>query len=298
MTRLAWDKPGERLYETGVSNGVLYLRDSNGDYNLGVPWNGLTAVTESPSGAESNKQYADNQVYLNLKSAEEFGATVEAFTYPLEFERCDGTANPAPGLSIGQQNRETFGFSYQTLIGNDIEGTEYGRKIHLIYGADAAPSEKANNTVNDSPEAVAFSWEVTTTPVPVAGTNPLTGKPYKPTSHITIDSTQVSQSDWQEIEELIYGTEGGDARLPSPEEIIAILSNVTVEVFPTAPTYNSATDTITIPGTVGVIYEIDGEAVAAGDIVITEDTVVTAKPAAGYKFPAVSVDEWYFDYVA
>ena len=185
MTRVLWDQVGEKVYETGVDRGVLYIPDNTGDYTTGFAWNGLTAVTESPSGAESNKQYADNTVYLNLKSAEEFGATLEAFTYPEEFGQCDGSAAPTAGVRIGQQVRKTFGLSYRTLLGNDLDGTEYGYKIHLIYGADAAPSERAYGTVNDSPEAITFSWELSTTKVAV-GT--VKGVKYDPCASMTIDS--------------------------------------------------------------------------------------------------------------
>src|SRR5690606_35515536 len=172
MARVTWDQVGERLYETGVDHGVLYLRNETGDYDTGVAWNGLVSVTESPTGAESNPQYADNIKYLNLVSAEEFGATIEAFTYPEEFAQCDGTAAPAAGVYVGQQPRRTFGLSYRTQVGNDIDGTDHGYKLHLIYGALAAPSEKAYNTINDSPEAITFSWELTTTAVEVPGLKP------------------------------------------------------------------------------------------------------------------------------
>src|SRR4051794_5425199 len=169
MTELTWDNVGERSYETGVDRGVLYQLDAGGNYVDGVPWNGLTTVTESPSGAESNKQYADNTVYVNLVSAEEFGGTIEAYTYPDEFGQNDGTAEPSPGVSLGQQGRKPFGLVYRTRLGNDISGTDLGYKLHLVYGAQASPSEKAYSTINDSPEAIAFSWEITTTPVSVPG---------------------------------------------------------------------------------------------------------------------------------
>lgn len=214
--KLVWDAITERLYETGVNQGVVYPMNDAGAYPLGVAWNGLTAVTESPSGAESNKVYADNIAYLNLISAEEFGATVEAYTYPDEFAICDGSAAIAVGVFIGQQKRKGFGLCYKTLLGNDVEGGDYGYKLHLIYNAMAAPSEKAYATVNDSPEAITFSWEVTTTPVPVAG--------YKPTACLTIDSTKVELAKLTQLENILFGTVGADARLPLPEEVMSIMA--------------------------------------------------------------------------
>ena len=218
MARLVWDKTGERVYESGVDHGVIYLPDNIGAYTNGVVWNGLTTVTESPSGAEPNPQYADNIKYLNLVSAEEFGATIEAFTYPKEFAQCDGSAELAPGVTIGQQARKTFGLSYRTKIGNDLEGQDAGYKLHLIYGAQAAPSERAYATINDSPEAITFSWEITTNPINVAG--------HKPTASLTIDSTEVAAAKMATIEDLLYGTTVGaeSPKLPTPDEIIAILA--------------------------------------------------------------------------
>lgn len=183
MAKIVWDESGKRLYETGVKNGVLYIQDETGAYNKGVAWNGLTAVTESPSGAEATPLYADDIKYLELFSAEEFGATIEAYTYPEEFEACDGSASLGTGVTIGQQDRKTFGLCYRTVLGNDVKSNEYGYKLHLIYGAKAAPSEKGYQTINDSPEAITFSWEVTTTPVNVEG--------FKPTASVTIDSTKI-----------------------------------------------------------------------------------------------------------
>lgn len=290
MTRLAWDQVGERVYETGVDHGVLYIPTSEGVYDQGYAWNGLTTVTESPSGAEASPQYADNIKYLNLLSAEEFGATVEAFTYPEEFAQCDGTASPEPGVAIGQQARRQFGLSYRTRVGNDTDGTEHGYKIHLIYGALAAPSEKAYGTINDSPEAITFSWAVTTTPVDVTG--------YKPTAQLVIDSTKVDATALTALEDRLYGTAGQDPELPLPDDVLAIFAG-TLTAVPTVtqPTYVSGTHTLTIPSTTGVVYKIDGEVVPAGDIVITQDTVVTAEPAPGYDFPDVTDTDWYFDYV-
>src|SRR4051812_24251601 len=214
MTVLTWDQVGERLYETGVDRGVLYQLDEAGLYVDGVAWNGLTTVTESPSGAESNKQYADNTVYVNLVSAEEFGGTIEAFTYPDEFGQNDGSVMPSPGLAVGQQGRRPFGLVYRTLQGNDTEGQDHGYKLHLIYGAQASPSEKAYATVNDSPEAIAFSWEFSSTPAPVSGR--------KPTSLLTIDSTKSDPTDLQQLEDILFGTPGDNARLPTPNEVIAL----------------------------------------------------------------------------
>ena len=224
MSKIVWDKTGERFYETGVDHGVLYPIESDGTYPKGVPWNGLTAVTESPSGAEATAQYADNIKYLNLVSAEEFGATVEAFTYPDEFGECDGSAELVEGVIIGQQSRKVFGLAYRTVVGNDVEGVDHGYKLHLIYGALAAPSEKNFATINDSPEAIAFSWEVTTTPVNVTG--------HKATASLTIDSTKVTPEKMAAIEEILYGkdatadpvAEAVDPRLPLPDEVVSILT--------------------------------------------------------------------------
>lgn len=223
MSKLVWDKTGERLYETGVSQGVLYPMDTNGTYNLGVAWNGLSAVTESPSGAEASPTYADNIKYLNLISAEEFGGTIEAYTYPDEFAACDGSAELTEGVMIGQQSRKTFGLCYKTLLGNDTEDTEYGYKLHLVYGAKAAPSEKGYATVNDSPEALTLSWELTTTPVSVTG--------FKPTACLIIDSTKVDASKLAALETILYGTDATTtpvapavvARLPLPDEIASLM---------------------------------------------------------------------------
>lgn len=224
MSKIVWDKTGERFYETGVDHGVLYPIESDGTYPKGVAWNGLTAVTESPSGAEATAQYADNTKYLNLVSAEEFGATVEAFTYPDEFGECDGSAELIEGVLIGQQSRKVFGLAYRTVVGNDVEGVDHGYKLHLIYGALAAPSEKNFATINDSPEAIAFSWEVTTTPVNVTG--------HKATASLTIDSTKVTPAKMAAIEEILYGKDATtdpvaaavDPRLPLPDEVVSILT--------------------------------------------------------------------------
>ena len=223
MSKIVWDKTGERYYETGVKNGVLYLQ-TGGVYNKGVPWNGLTAVTESPSGAEATALYADDMKYLNLYSAEEFGATVEAYTYPDEFAECDGSAEIADGVLIGQQTRKAFGMCYRTVVGNDTDGEAHGYKLHIIYGAMASPSEKAYATINDSPEAITFSWEITTTPVNV------TGK--KPTASIVIDSTKANPEKLAALEAILYGkdpttpegSDGVEPRLPLPDEIATLMA--------------------------------------------------------------------------
>lgn len=225
MSKIVWDATGKRYYETGVDHGVLYPQDSSGTYPKGVAWNGLTAVTESPSGAEATPLYADNIKYLNLISAEEFGATVEAYTYPDEFAQCDGSAEIAPGVMIGQQNRKSFGLCYRTTMGNDVDGNSYGYKLHIIYGASASPSEKSYATINDSPEAITFSWELKTTPVNVTG--------FKPTASITIDSNKVNPEKLASLEEILYGkdpsapevSDGVEPRLPLPDEIVSIIGN-------------------------------------------------------------------------
>ena len=217
MAKIEWDKTGERLYETGVKNGVLYVQ-VDGAYPKGVAWNGLTAVTESPSGAEATPLYADDIKYLNLLSAEEFGATIEAYTYPDEFAECDGSASLATGVMIGQQARKTFGLCYRTTIGNDTDGNDHGYKLHIIYGALAAPSEKAYATINDSPEAITFSWEITTTPVNVTGA--------KPTASITIDSTKATPEKLTALEKILYGDAEVEARLPLPDEIKTLFTTV------------------------------------------------------------------------
>ena len=215
MEKIVWDQTGERLYETGVKNGVLYVQES-GAYPKGVAWNGLTAVTESPSGAEPTALYADDTKYVNLVSAEEFGATIEAYTYPDEFAECDGSASISNGVYIGQQNRKTFGLSYKTTVGNDVDNNNYGYKIHLIYGAVASPSEKSYSTINDSPDAITFSWEISTTPVNVTG--------HKPTASLTIDSTKVDGAKLAKLEAILYGSSEAEARLPLPDEIVSILA--------------------------------------------------------------------------
>ena len=222
--KIAWDQTGERLYETGVDRGVLYHLDETNKYTKGYAWNGLTGVTESPAGAEATDLYADNIKYLSMRSAETFGATIEAYTYPDEFAECDGSAEIATGVKIGQQTRKTFGLCYRTVIGNDTNGNDHGYLLHLIYGCTASPSEKAYATINDSPEAITFSWEVTTTPVNVEG--------FKPTASLTIDSTKANATDLATLEGILYGTAAGaegtpaavEPRLPLPDEVAEIMS--------------------------------------------------------------------------
>ena len=215
MAKLVFNNVGERLFETGVKNGVLYVMGDEGTYENGVVWNGLTAVTESPSGAETTPLYADDVKYVVIYAAEEFGATVEAYTYPEEFEQCDGSAAISEGITIGQQTRKSFGMCYKTSVGNDVQGQDYGYKIHIIYGAKAAPSEKSYSTINDSPEAVTFSWELSTVPVPVEGHNP--------TATMVIDSTRVPAEKMALIEAKLYGSEEEDATLPLPNEILDLI---------------------------------------------------------------------------
>lgn len=216
MSKLVWDQSGKRLYETGVDHGVLYPIQTGGVYSKGVAWNGLTAVTESPSGADVNDIYADNMKYLGLVGAEKFGATVEAYTYPDEFAECDGSVELVKGATIGQQNRKVFGMVYRTVIGNDVDGNEHGYKLHLIYGATAAPSEKVYNTINEDPEAITFSWELSTTPVNVTG--------HKPTASLTIDSTKADPTKLAELEKILFGDTETEPRLPLPDEIAQLLN--------------------------------------------------------------------------
>jgi len=293
MTAITWDGVGERQYETGVDHGVLYLPDVGGDYTDGVAWNGLTTVTESPSGAEATPLYADNIKYLNLISAETFGATIEAYTYPDEFAQFDGTATPVAGLTVGQQSRKAFGLSYRTIKGNDLEGNDAGYKLHLIYGATATPSEKAYATVNDSPEAITFSWDLTTAPVAVTG--------LKPTALVTIDSTKVDPTALDELLTILYGDTGTDPRLPLPDEVIDLFSgSVTVVNLNTAanqPTYNSGTHVVTLPAVTGVQWKVNGVNKAPGTqpALSTGQTAnVTATPTSGYTIEGDN--DWSYDY--
>lgn len=294
MTALTWDKVGERFFETGVDRGVLYIPDNNGVYNNGVAWNGLVSVSESPSGAEPNAQYADNIKYLNLYSAEEFGATIEAFTYPDEFSQFDGLSVPTPGVSIGQQHRGMFGLSYRTRIGNDIQGDDLGYKLHLIYGCQASPSEKAYNTVNDSPEALTFSWEIATTPVSSAGR--------RPTSIVTVDSRKVDSAKLTDLTNLLWGTVGSDPSLPLPDAVISILTTGLTLATPLVPVYTDAAGPdpafVTIPTVTGVDYYVNGILAAPGDVDLTQGTpiLVAASPKPGYKFPQIVDTDWLYEW--
>ena len=216
MSKIVWDAVGEHIFETGVRNGVLYLKDTEGAYNKGVAWNGLTSVSESPEGAEATDLYADDIKYLSLMSAENFKATIEAYTYPVEFEECDGSATIAKGVVIGQQSRKPFGLCYRTSIGNDTDGNEHGYKLHIVYGCQASPSEKQYSTINDSPDAVTFSWEVSTTPVNVNGK--------KPTATLIIDSTKADKAKLTALEAILYGAESTEPRLPLPDEIATLMT--------------------------------------------------------------------------
>jgi hypothetical protein len=290
MTKVQWDQVGQRVYETGVDRGVLYIPNNLGVYDDGFAWNGLTGITESPSGGEPTESYADNILYLVLRSAEKFGFTIEAYTYPDEFEQCDGTAQPQPGISVGQQARKAFGLSYRTLIGNDLEGTDFGYKIHLIYGATVSPSEKTRSTVNESPEAVTFSWEAVTLPTAVTG--------LRPAATMVIDSTKVDATALAALEDLLYGTVGTDPSLPTPDEVLALFEGTITEVTATAPSYNSSTDIVTIPSVTGVIYSVDGVVVPSGAFgPITESVMVTAVAAPGYSLSALSDDDWVITFV-
>lgn len=290
MAVLTWDAIGERFYETGVDHGVLYIPDVTGVYAEGVSWNGLVTVTESPSGAEPTSLYADNIKYLNLYSAEEFALTLEAFTYPEEFNEFDGLAVPQPGVYLGQQSRRAFGLSYRTRIGNDLEAEEHGYRLHLVYGCQASPSEKAYSTINDSPEAITFSWEISTTPAPVTG--------YKPTSLITIDSRTVDPADLAALEDELYGSGGGDANLPTPDEVIAYFTGSIISATPTIPTFVPSTGVITIPSVTGVVYRrADTNAVVTGTMAAIPSLttlVIRANPAAGYFLNPDVDDDWSF----
>jgi hypothetical protein len=289
VSKLTWDAVGGRRYETGIDHGVLYIPDGSGAYNSGFAWNGLTKVSEKPTGATTTATYADNIKYLNLISVEQFEADISAYTYPDEWGQCDGTYEPEPGVAVGQQSRKTFGLSYRTLIGNDLTGTDYGYKIHLVYGALAAPSPRDYATVNDNPAANELTWSMTTTPVDVAG--------HKPTATITIDSTKVDATALATLEDFLYGTTGTDPSLPTPAAVLAIFSGTVTTVTPTEPTYNSSTHVITIPTVTGITYYID-DVVVTGTVTLTtgQTKLVVAEPNDGYKFPTPTDNDWLFTY--
>ena len=290
MTALVWDQVGERLYETGVDHGVLYL-PTDGIYDEGVAWNGLVTVTESPSGAEPTPLFADNIKYLNLISREDFGGTIEAFTYPDEFAQCDGSATPQPGIAVGQQPRRQFGLCYRTMVGNDEIATNFGYKLHLVYGATAAASEKAYGTVNDTPEAITFSWDFSTVPVAVTG--------MKPSATIVIDSTKVNPTELATLEGVLYGTGGTDARLPLPDEVVGMFTGGgATAVTATTPGFTAATGAIVIPTVTGVRYRrADTGAVVTGTVTIPvsgQTLVINAEALPTYVLAPTSDDDWSF----
>jgi hypothetical protein len=293
MTALQWDSVGERFYETGVDHGVLYQVDESGAYGDGVAWNGLTTVTEKPGGADSNKNYADNIMYVNLIAAEIFEGTIEAFTYPDEFAQNDGSYSPTPGVAIGQQGRRPFGLVYRSLQGNDTEGEDHGYKLHLVYGAQASPSEKAYATVNDSPSAISFSWDFSTTPVPVTG--------QKPTALITIDSTRTDSTKLQSLEDILFGTASDDPRLPTPDEVLAIfttgMTSVDLAVSTNQPSYNAGTHVVTLPTVTGVQWKVNGVNKAPGAqpaLTAGQTAEVQAVATAGHDLKGD--DTWTFEY--
>lgn len=290
MAKIVWDQVDERVYETGVDHGVLYLPDNNGNYVTGVAWNGLTTVTESPSGAESNPQYADNIQYLNLISAEVFAATIEALSFPLEFQMFDGLGTPTEGVTVGQQTRRKFGFAYRTLVGDAIQGQKAGEKIHVVYNCVAAPSERAHATVNDAPETMALSWSISTTPEPVPNMDP--------SATLTVDSRLVDPDTYEDFKSIIYGAAGVDPRLPKPAEIIAMFESGVTVANPTVPTYNGTTHVITIPTVTGVTYQINGEDVPAGTVTLDPGDVVVVKavPQVGYTFADGPDYDWGYSY--
>lgn len=287
MTKIAWDATGTRLYETGLDRGVLYIPNMAGAYVHGYAWNGLTKVTEKPTGATTNATYADNIKYLNLISLEEFTADIAAYTYPDAFAQCDGTQEPEPGVAINQQDRVSFGLSYRTMVGDDLEGTKKGYKLHLVYGCLAAPSQKAYASINATPAAIEFSWSVTTVPANVTG--------YKPTATLSIDSTKVSASALTILENFLYGTAGTDPSLPTPDAVLAIFAGTVTPVVPVVPTYTAGSHTITIPVVTGLDYYIDG-AIVTGSVVIAHDTIVSVVPQTGYELAPNTDNDWAVSY--
>ena len=283
MAKLVWDQDGERLYETGTEQGVLYPKSDDGTYPKGYAWNGLTGVSEAPSGAEETGLYADNIKYLSLTSTEEFGATITAYTYPDEFEKCDGSADIAPGVTIGQQDRTPFGLVYKTQIGNDTKGNSHGYKLNLVYGAKAKPSSRDYKTINDSPEAIELSWEISTTPIKVPGS--------KPTAHLTINSTKVSAAKLAKLEDILFGSETSDARLPLPAEIIEIMKD---EVDPTL--------TITVAPITGDADLLGKKAADLQSNIVVNDKTMnisgTLKHVTGYTGFSSKVDEQSGNYIA
>lgn len=292
MAELLWDQTGEREFEVGVEKGVLYPIDDDGLYGDGVAWNGLTSVSEAPSGATVTKKYADNINYLSLVSAEIFEATIKAFTYPDEWAECDGSATPAPGVSVGQQTRRPFGLAYKSLKGNDTLGQDFGYILHLVYGGLASPSQKDYNTVNDTPDAIEFSWKLSTTPVAVPG--------LKPSAILKIDSTKADAAGLLALEHQLYGQAGTDPTLPSPADVIALLASTPTAVIATKPAFVSSTGVITIPSITGVqYYRGDTHVAVANGATVTIPTsgaslLIEAKAKTGYVLSAISDDDWAF----
>jgi hypothetical protein len=297
MAVLTWDASGSRYYETGVDRGVLYIPDSSGLYSNGVSWNGLLSVTEKPTGAEANPMYADNIKYLNLYSVEQFGATIEAYTYPDEWAQFDGLIAPYTGVTVGQQAKKTFGLSYRTKLGNDTVGDDYGYKLHLIYGAVASPTERAYTSVNETPEPITFSWELTTNPLAVAT---IGANVFRPTALITIDSTKVQAAALTNLTNLLWGTAGGNPQLPAPDTVLGLFTGAaTTSVVPTNPSFVAAGGTITITATTGVVYRrTDTNAIVSGSVVIGTPSTslgISAEPLNNtYTIPAAADRYWYF----
>jgi hypothetical protein len=291
MSALVWDDTGNRKYETGVDHGVLYpLNAETALYDTGFSWNGLTTIKEQPTGAGANPQYADNIKYLNIQSAETFGGTIEALTYPDEFGACDGTSAPVPGLTVGQQTRQTFGLSYRSKVGSDVSA-DLGFKIHLVYGALASPSEKDFVSINASPASVTFSWAFECTPAAVTAMNP--------TCLIVIDSTKVDAGALATLEDFLYGTSGTDPSLPSPDDVIALFSGTITHITLTPATFNGA-HTITIPTQTGVTYYLDGVVHTAGTVNLTtgQSKIVSATANAGYAFNLPVDTDWEFTFIS
>jgi hypothetical protein len=286
MSELTWDEVGTRFFETGVDKGVLYIPNDSGEYDNGVAWSGLVTVKEGPTGGAAKPQYADNLKYLNLVSVEEFGAQIDAFTYPDEFQLYDGLVVPVPGVAIGQQVRKFFGLSYRTKYGNDLLDEDYAYKLHLLYGAKANPTDKSYTTMNDSPAGMTFSWKVDCTPVNVDG--------LRPTSLITISSADVNPDTLAALELILYGTTGVNPALPMPNDIVSMFeSGVTTVPTLTVPTF--ATPVLTIPTLTGIEYYVDGVLTVAGDVTLTSGNhVVTAQPVVGYVIGAGNVNEWEY----
>jgi len=300
MAQLTWDVAGKRLYETGIDRGVLYIPDASGNYSNGVAWNGLTAVTETPTGAAATALYADNQKYLNLISIEEFGADIEAYTYPDEFRPFDGLSVPTNGVAISMQPRTTFGLAFRSKIGNDLLAESYGYKLHLIYGAFAAPAQKAYNTINDKPDGMIFKWTISTNPVNIA-----TANGSRATALVTVDSTKVPSGSLTALENILYGTSTAP-RLPLPDEVVTLMTSaVTAISLVTPPTYNTGTHVVTIPALTGVAYYIGVNgatpvlATAGAQTAMTtgQITRVYARPASNlYSINALEVTDWEFPY--